>query len=390
MAVLDLAADPPRRAVRAATGGPAAPPHDYVPGLDGLRAISVTLVILGHLGFGALVPGGLGVTIFFFISGHLITGLLLTERERNGGVDLLRFYGRRSLRLLPEMAVLLLVLGFVVAPLLHQPLPPLQALAALSYWTNYFILWGWGDCAHCAVTGHLWSLAVEEHFYLLWPVALIACAFAPRRAAVVLATVLVAAAAWRFAAFTGLHRSEVYTYKATECRLDSIAWGCLAAVLPRCAPDLAARVRRHAGGLFAVGALMLLASLAWRDEVFRATGRYSLQGAALFLVVPALVSGPRLAPLVRLLEWAPMRWMGRRSYAAYLWHYVALGFAAAAVGWTGDLEAAPHRLQLLALPLVLALTWVVAELSFRFVYKPAQRLKPWLEPRPGPAPLPVG
>ena len=72
---------------------------------------------------------------------------------------------------------------------------------------------------------------------------------------------------------------------------------------------------------------------------------------------------------------------------AYLWHYVALGFAAVAVGWRGDLEAAPHALQLEALPLVMLLTWLAAELSYRFVYLPAQRLKPWLTPARGPAPM---
>ncbi len=388
MAVLDLAADPPRRAAEAAAGG-GGPPlgADYVLGLDGLRALSISVVVLGHLGFGAILPGGLGVTVFFFVSGYLITGLLMAEHARNGRVDLLRFYGRRFLRLTPELLAFLATAGLVFAPVFGQTFPPLQLVAALTYWTNYLILGGGGDCARCVTTGHLWSLAVEEHFYLLMPAALAACAFLPRRAAGVLLAVIAACALWRWAAFTRLGLSEVYTYKATECRLDSIAWGCLAAVGERSWPRGLAFVRRHAWALVAAGCALMLLSLAWRDEVFRATWRYSVQTAGLLLIVPALTRASKMAAVTRALEWAPLRWMGRRSYAAYLWHYVALTGASVLVGWGGaDLEAAPHGTQLLALPMVLAGTWIAAELSHRFVYAPSQRLKPWLMPRRGPAP----
>ena len=388
MAVLDLAAEPPRRVALAAAGPPpAGAGGDYVPGLDGLRALSISVVVLGHLGFGALLPGGLGVTVFFFVSGYLITGLLMVEHARNGRVDLPRFYGRRFLRLTPELLAFLAVAGLVLAPLFGQTVPPVQLAAALTYWTNYLILGGWGDCARCVTTGHLWSLAVEEHFYLLMPAALAACAFLPRRAAGLLLAVIAACALWRWAAFTRLGLSEVYTYKATECRLDSIAWGCLAAVAERSWPQVLGLVRRRAWALVAAGCALMLLSLAWREETFRATWRYSVQTAALFLLVPALTRAPRTAVVTGLLEQAPLRWMGRRSYAAYLWHYAALTVASFAVGWGGrDLEAAPRALQLLALPLVLAGTWTAAELSHRFVYAPAQRLKPWLLPRRAPVP----
>jgi len=365
---------------------PLSDPQDktYIAGLDGLRAICITLVVVGHLGFGALVPGGLGVTVFFFISGFLITRLLWQERDRNGGVDLWRFYGRRMLRLFPELVVLLIVLGLIIGPLMHQPLPILQAFAALAYWSNYFIIANLGTCDHCAVTGHLWSLAVEEHFYLVMPLCLIACAFAPRRLVMLFVAVIVAACVWRAVAFIGLHFSDIYTYKATECRIDSIAWGCLAAVAERTWPKAMALVRRHALAVFGAAVVILLFSLACRDDTFRATFRYSLQSFALVGVILPLVISPKLAPLVAALEWAPMRWMGRRSYAAYLWHYTALNFAGLAVGVTGALENASHGLQLKALPMVLVGAWVLAELSYRFVYTPSQRLKPWLLPKRGP------
>jgi peptidoglycan/LPS O-acetylase OafA/YrhL len=353
---------------------------DYIAGLDGLRAVSVSMVILGHLGLGDLIPGGMGVTIFFFISGFLITRLLWAERDRNDSLDLIRFYGRRTLRLLPEMLVLLLVLTLIAGPILNQPMQPLQALAGLTYWTNYYIISGLGNCDHCAVTGHLWSLAVEEHFYLVMPLALLLCGFVPRRLAVLFLVVIVTAAAWRTYAFAVLHVSEIYTYKATECRIDSIAWGCLAAVMERAWPAALDFIKRRAWWVFGASAALMLASLAYRDPIFRETLRYSVQGLALVGIILALVTAPRLGGVVRILEIAPLRWMGRRSYGAYLWHMLALTLAGGIVGFSGVIETASRTTQLQALPFAVALSWIFAELSDRFVYRPAQWLKPWVTP----------
>ncbi|HEX4198297.1 MAG TPA: WecB/TagA/CpsF family glycosyltransferase [Caulobacteraceae bacterium] len=357
-------------------------PSAYVPGLDGLRAICVTLVVLSHLEFGAVVPGGLGVTIFFFISGYLIIRLLMAEHDAFGAVDLPRFYGRRLLRLLPELMVLMAVLGLGLGPLLNQPLRPSALAAGLFYWTNYYVIFGAGAaCDHCAVTGHLWSLAVEEHFYLLAPLAMAAAAFAPRRLLALFGAAIVGAMAWRAVAYYGLHHSELYTYEATECRLDSIGWGCLAAVLERHSAGVAGLIRRRGGVVFALGAALMLVSLAVRDDGFRATFRYSLQGLSLLALVLPLATAPALAPLSRLLELAPLRWMGRRSYGGYLWHYTALSGVGFALGVNGPLQNASLHQRLLAAPLVLAATFALAALSYEWVFKPAQRLKPLLEPR---------
>lgn len=354
----------------------------YVPGLDGLRALSVNIVILGHVGFSALFPAGLGVTTFFFISGYLITLLLWQEQERLGRIDMPRFYGRRTLRLLPEMLAFLAVTGLVMGPLLNQPLPPLQALAGLFYWTNYFTIFDLGgSCQGCAVTGHLWSLAVEEHFYLLMPMALVLVAFAPRRMAAVFAAVLAACLIWRSVAYIGLGWGEAYTYQATETRLDSIAWGCLAAVIQRSWPAVMGWIRRHGYAVFAAGAVLMLGSLAWRDPVFRETLRYSFQGLALLLIVLPLISVARLNWIVRILEWPVFRWMGRRSYGAYLWHMAAITLVGVAMGVAGPVEQAPVREQLIALVPALLLTWAMAEASYRWIFMPAQRFKPLLLPR---------
>ena len=198
-----------------------------------------------------------------------------------------------------------------------------------------------GDCASCAVTGHLWSLAVEEHFYLVMPLALLLCGFAPRRMAVLFLVAIIGAAAWRTYALTVLHMPEVYTYKATESRIDSIAWGCLAAVIDRAWPAAMNFVKRRAWLVFGAGCALMLASLAYRDPIFRETLRYSVQGLALVGIVLPLVVAPQLGGLVKLLEIAPLRWMGRRSYAAYLWHMLALTLGGMIVGFTGIIENAP-------------------------------------------------
>lgn len=359
---------------------------NYVPGLDGLRALSVTVVMMAHVGFSWLLPAGLGVTTFFFISGYLITLLLWQERERFGQVDMPRFYGRRFLRLMPELVAFVAVAGLVMGPWLNQPLPPLQALANLTYWTNYFNIFNLGgDCANCAVTGHLWSLAVEEHFYLIMPAALVLVGFAPRRMVGLFTAVIVACLVWRTIAVTVLGLGPDYTYEATETRLDSIAWGCLAAVVQRSAPGIMARVERHAWAIFLTGGVVLAGTLALRDPVFRETLRYSLQGLALMMLVLPLINVARLGWIVRILEWPVFRWMGRRSYGAYLWHMAAITFVGLGLGVSGPLEAASMREQLIALPLVLALGWLMAEVSYRLIFMPAQRLKPWLLPRKAPA-----
>lgn len=355
--------------------------HAYVPGLDGIRAICITLVVLGHLGFGALVPGGLGVTAFFFLSGYLITRLLAAEHDRFGKVDLPRFYGRRMLRLAPELIAFVAILGLVIAPLLNQPLPWQAAVAALTYWTNYYFILGMDTCTNCSITGHLWSLSVEEHFYLVMPLVMAGCAFAPKRLQSLLIGVGVACLAWRFYAHTQLNASELYTYKSTECRVDSIGWGCLAAMVERSQPKVMATMRDKGPLLFGTGLVMLLASLLIRNETFRESARYTLQGLALFIMILPMTVAPKLAWVTRILEHPALRWMGRRSYAAYLWHYVALTFTALILGVSGQVETASLTNRLIATPMVLIGTWVLAALSYELVFKPSQKLKPLLEPR---------
>jgi peptidoglycan/LPS O-acetylase OafA/YrhL len=287
------------------------------------------------------------------------------------------------------LAVFVAVLGLVIAPLVNQPLPPLAAFAALTYWTNYYMVLGLDTCTNCSPIGHLWSLSVEEHFYLIMPLAMAACAFAPKRLGGLLLAVIVAGLGWRLYADGILHTPEIYTYMTTECRMDSIAWGCLAAVIQRARPGLMQTIRHRGALVFAAGLTVLLATLVVRNEGFRNTWRYSMQGLALMgLILPMVEAAPRLAWVTTMLEWAPLRWMGRRSYGAYLWHYAALTFAGLMLGVRGQMETASLHDRLMAVAPTLAMAWGLAAISYALVFQPSQKLKPLLMPQtPGPKPI---
>ncbi|KAF1045991.1 acyltransferase family protein [Xylophilus sp.] len=293
----------------------------YKPYLDGVRALSILVVAVAHGGLGDRVPGGLGVTVFFFVSGYLITGLLLRERQRHGRIDLPAFYWRRFWRLVPALAVYIAA-AVAATWALGAPVRPAEPLSALFYLTNYFGQFvGYGD----AGTGHspysvLWSLAVEEHFYLLFAplLALLPGRTASRAAigALLVLPLLVRAAVthWAEPAF-----AADYTYHCTDTRIDSIAWGCLLAAWRPLAPG-AARAR----AAFAAGLAGLLLSLLLRDAYFRQVLRYSLQGASLYRVFLGLIHGAGLDGVRRLLSARPAVFVGRISYSLYLYHWLAI------------------------------------------------------------------
>ncbi len=313
----------------------------YIPALDGVRAISILLVVLAHLGLDQAVPGGFGVTLFFFISGLLITRQLAGGLARNGRIDFAGFYLRRCLRLLPAAIAYTLVAGLVFT-LAGGRITLGGWLAALFWGANWYEL-AWHYQSSLAAVRHpfniLWSLAIEDHFYLLWPLTLWAVWArdgAQRRAVLVLAIVCLAAPLWRGWLFThcGLldraaaclpldatpaHR-WARLYRGTDTRADSIAWGALLALLPRLEARLAA-----ARWWPLLGAAGLLLSLGLRGEMSREVVRYTLQGASLLLLMPALITPRRAA--AHALSWLPAVFVGRLSYSLYLWHWAALMIA---------------------------------------------------------------
>lgn len=316
-----------------------------IDGFDLLRGIAVGLVVLRHA-LPDLAPGAgvVGVVMFFALSGHLITGLLVGELERTGRVDLRRFYARRARRLVP--ALLFLLAGVALVTLLLDPLGDRSALprdlVVASTWT--------GNLPHLTPSGatfHLWTLATEEQFYLVWP-ALLALAFGRRLVLVLLAGAAVAAVG--------------------ACAL-TVLW-------LRAEPDLAYALPTSWAACFVVGATSRV--LVPRLAVPRWAPAAALAGLAVLSVVPLrghaltyLVAGPLVALLTAVLllawrSWAdvsapllrPLVALGTVSYGAYLWNYPLTLWLRPYVDQAG----------LLAAVLTVPMAWV----SWHLVERPVQ------------------
>lgn len=293
----------------------------YQAHLDGLRAISILLVAVGHAGFGHILPGGLGVTVFFFISGFLITSLLLKEREQTNNIDLKGFYLRRFWRLTPPV-VLHVVLSLLMLYAINGSVKWIEPASVFFYFANYYKIF-----EHYAMTGAqyspfdiYWSLAVEEHFYLFFTPLLVF--IRSRRAVLVLTLLLLLIPLSIRVGVTAVFDpvfAEEYTYRATDARLDSIAYGCLLALMG------AARFSGpKAMLLFVLGLCGLLGSLLYRDEYFRQVTRYSVQGVSLLLVCGPLIFSNQLDWARKILSNPALVYIGKLSYSLYLYHWLAL------------------------------------------------------------------
>ena len=295
----------------------------YVPSLDGLRALSILFVMVGHLVSGRLAPGGLGVQVFFVISGFLIARLMLAEHKADGAVSLPRFYLRRFLRLYPVTLIYsLAVVGVFLAAGLafHWG----ELFSVLGYYSNYYYLWyeqvhpGTPDLPF----GIFWSLAVEEHFYLLFPPLFLLLRGRADRLFWTMAVVCAGGLVARLVAGSldpQLIVSRALYYR-TEFRIDAIAWGVLLAAA--CETDWGRRLIAALGHplAFAVGLAGLTSTFILRDDFFRETWRYSLQGASLFVLFAGLLFSARYRLIQQALNLSPITWIGRLSYSLYVWH----------------------------------------------------------------------
>jgi peptidoglycan/LPS O-acetylase OafA/YrhL len=300
----------------------------HLPALDGLRAIAVTLVIAAHVGIGS--GGGLGVTIFFVLSGFLITWLLMKEHAATGTISLRRFYMKRALRILPAYYAFLacsLALDWRAGDGRSAP----AALASLFYYMNYY------NALHGHPTSsmaHAWSLAVEEQFYVVWPAAFLLLAARGRRAlAGSLAAAICAVLIWLSIAYALLGLGPAYVSNAFDCRFDALAAGSLLAA--------AGRSRRFASAADAcvrrwrTSPLLLACALVLAVECAPARVRYTVGFTAEALLIAFAISQlliVRGSGPWRALEARPMRYLGRISYGMYLYHLWGLGAGAALAG----------------------------------------------------------
>src|SRR5215212_7881387 len=370
----------------------------YSPGLDGLRAIAVMAVLLYHAGL-PFIPGGfLGVEVFFVISGYLITALLLAEWRQKGRISLKDFWLRRARRLLPALYVLLVVtLGYSVV-FLPGEVAGLRddAIAAVGYVTNWFLVLGresyFESVGRPSLLQHLWSLAVEEQFYLIWPIVLaVGLGFGARRlrSRRVLALAIVGAAASAVAMalmYTpGVDPSRVYY--GTDTRATGLLCGAALAFLWSPADKYRTSdkwaLRRGLGpgwlrrrwwpalpllldilGVAALAALVLFCLHLGEFEPLLYRGGLVAVALATALLIAVAVH-PKSWVVSRLLGSAPMRWLGVRSYGIYLWHWPVFMLT------RPELDVAFGGLPLLALRI--GLTILLADLSYRFVERPIRR-----------------
>jgi peptidoglycan/LPS O-acetylase OafA/YrhL len=354
----------------------------YLPGLDGLRAVSVLAVLAFHHYFiggheQGFAPGGfLGVEVFFVVSGYLITALLLAERRRTGGVSLTRFWIRRARRLLPALFLLLAVVILYAVVFLPDSINTLKSntLAALSYTSNWWLIISHqsyaAEAGRPGLLKHLWSLAIEEQFYLLWPPLLVfgLNKLGRRRMLTTMFGVAIASTVVMAILVSGSINSAYY---GTETRLSGLLLGSMMAFFfapyqIRGKPGRGARVALDLAGVAGLAVLIwsfrtfTFPQLATSDtSVFR--GGFLLVDVATLFVIAAVVH-PR-SDVGPLLGWQPLRWIGLRSYGLYLWHYPIFCIT------RPELDV-PITNTWLLLAFRLGLSFGAAELSFRFVETP--------------------
>jgi len=353
-------------------------PADRLAGLDGLRAIAVTLVVLFHLGAGVLPGGYIGVDIFFPISGFLITTLLLRERIAAGGIDVLQFWQRRARRLLPALAVLLLVCSAAAFVIGGDVLVELsrQVLGASTFSYNWLAIAqgaSYLDSTTPELFRNLWSLAVEEQFYLVWPLLVILLWVVPARwfrLGFVLA-VAVASAVLMGALFSGGDTTRVYY--GTDTHSFGLALGAALAIARQEWPGFAvahSRADRAWGallGLLAVGGLVALAFTLPAEGAQTYRGGLALV-AALSVVAIAMATVPG-GILGRALDLQPLKWIGQRSYGIYLWHWPVFVLVMATLPRGEHSPATPWIVGGVAL----AITLLASILSYAFVEAPIRR-----------------
>jgi peptidoglycan/LPS O-acetylase OafA/YrhL len=342
------------------------------PALDGVRGLAILLVMLEHTHLAPFHGGGLGVDLFFVLSGFLISGLLLAEFQRSGRLDIRRFYYRRALRLLPALLVLVAATTGVALAYHHSDIG--KATLAMAPKTLFYIAnLGRADVGSPSLLAHTWSLSIEEQFYLVWPLVLLLLLRTRRSRTVLVGVVL------GLAGLTAVTRTASYLfgpdtpehfgrwYFRTDTKIDALLLGCTVALL--LASDLPRSrwfARLPIGAIGLVSLLALLAVVPWVDQT-RATfmvqlSVFRLASAGLVL---AFVLGRRSASLLeRAFSARWLRFTGVLSYSLYLWHFPVFAITQHQFGRS-----------LRSLVVELPITLLLAYGSYRLVERPFLRAR---------------
>lgn len=306
------------------------PDNKYISYLDGFRGYAILLVVLSHLYLAPMDVAFLGVTLFFYVSGLLITKLMIVEFNKTGKVNLGEFYIRRFLRLYPAL-VLMLIVSIIVLVIYNYQIIWTDIMAGLFYFTNYYLVYFHPpvpDSQYLLVSKILWSLSVEEHFYLIFPLLFILFySNVHKKLLYILVTLLFVFLGIRFLTYFSASDSATrfqITYYTTHCRADSILYGCVSALLlyKYDAKWYQTLIRSQLAFFIAFGVLVF--TVVFNQLLFQTTIKYSLQGLAFAIIIPSFAVLHTKGFIHSLVDNKVMVYIGKLCYSLYLFHWVAL------------------------------------------------------------------
>ncbi|GLX67926.1 acyltransferase family protein [Paenibacillus glycanilyticus] len=344
----------------------------YMPGIDGLRALSVLAVIAYHLNMKWAQGGLIGVAIFFVISGYLITDQILIQKQRHGKLDLKNFWIRRARRLLPAMFCMLLFVTIWLLFIDPNRLIHLQGdyLSSLLYVNNWWLIFHqvsyFESFGPPSPIGHLWSLSIEEQFYLIWPLLLLLTFKRGKLFLWILCAAVVSALAMAFLYTPGSDPSRVYY--GTDTRMFGLLIGAaLAVVWPsHKLQDSVSKASRFSMDLAGGAGLLLLLWMMYRmNEYDTSLYRGGFFGLSVVTAIVIAVLAHPASFLGKVLGTRPLRFIGVRSYSLYIWHYPVIIM-------TNPVNQA-SKPGLLLIGVQIAASFVLAALSYKFVEEPLRR-----------------
>jgi peptidoglycan/LPS O-acetylase OafA/YrhL len=336
----------------------------------------VVAVLVYHASLGWLKGGFLGVEVFFVISGYLITLLLVNEHERTGSIGFKRFWFRRARRLLPAVYTLLLVVSITVVLFVRDQAVRTRGdvIAGLTYTTNWYLISSgtsyFDSFGRPPLLRHLWSLAVEEQFYLLWPLLLalllVVCKRRPERMAIPMLAMVIGSTVLMAVLYNPVDPSRVYY--GTDTRAGGLILGALLALFWRPSYLRRGPVAERGPTLDVVGmaGLVVLAAVMMTvgdQDALLYRGGFLIVGLATLACI-AMATHPR-SRVAKVLGLTPILWIGTRSYSIYLWHWPVYVLTRPGI----DVPWSPAE----TFAVRLILTGVLAELSYRFIERPIRR-----------------
>lgn len=337
-----------------------------IPSLNGIRAASITLVFIAHAGASNLIPGGFGVTVFFFLSGFLITTLLRREFIKNQSISLQGFFIRRAYRILPPFYLALLFSYLLLAlDLLPGPATLTGGMLLAAHIGNYAQIF-FAEFPPPMGTGVYWSLAVEEHFYLFFPFLAIFLLKTNKPKVAIITLGLIATTVLMLRIYLvneGAHPNR--TYMATDTRIDSILFGCILAFIKNPAIETPFKITALQKWLVLVASAILLTfCFVYRDDYFRETYRYTIQGVALMpLFYLSIIDSKSI--VFSWLNFKPIDFFGKLSYTFYLLHYVVIYAVGHSFGTSKTWSAV----------IAAFVTFLLSYLSYRYLELPIGRMR---------------